>query len=67
MVSVLEAFSESGLMGRRPALARDNIFWAAIMLIVPAVAVYLHDQHHAYRLGLIRTALWLYAAVSLFI
>jgi hypothetical protein len=40
--------------------ARDNIFWAVVCLIVPPIAVWLHDSNHVIDWQLVRTAAWLY-------
>ena len=41
--------------------ARDNIFWGAIVLVVPAIAIYVSNRHAAIDWGLIKTTLVLYA------
>lgn len=43
--------------------ARDNIVWSCLMLILTAVAVYLHDPRHEIDWITIQTAVWLYLAV----
>jgi hypothetical protein len=48
------------LWGDSVAWARDNIFVAGGMMIVPAVVVFAYDPLHALDWGLIRTTCWTY-------
>lgn len=40
--------------------ARDNIGFAALMLVAPPLAVYLRDPSHPIDWGLVKTTLWIY-------
>lgn len=40
--------------------ARDNIVWGAVVLVVPPLAIYLHDPHAQIDWALIRTTIVLY-------
>jgi len=41
--------------------ARDNIVWAALMLLAPPIAVWLRQPTHEIDWTLMRTTLWIYA------
>ncbi|MGC2161995.1 MAG: hypothetical protein WA634_08820 [Silvibacterium sp.] len=43
--------------------ARDNILWAALMAVLPAITVYFRSPQHSIDWTMIRAALWLYLAV----
>ncbi len=47
------------------AWARDNLFWAAVMALVPAIAVYLRNRHHLIDWDVVWTAAWLYALAAI--
>jgi hypothetical protein len=40
--------------------ARDNIFFAGVMAIAPALAMYLRDRNQTFDWGTVRMTLWLY-------
>lgn len=45
--------------------ARDNIFFACIMAVIPPLIAYLHDRTHPTDWTVIQTALWFYLAALL--
>jgi hypothetical protein len=42
--------------------ARDNIFWAVVVLVLPPTAAYLREPNHSIDWLMVRTTLWLYFA-----